>query len=193
MLTVKTHLAAAVALLVGEITPKSILRLLLDQALTTVRADTVTEGEKPRRVAQQDRLISVAILLVHDHVDDWVDAGAEIDHDVTEDVETRPVHLFVEDFGDGDGQIARDKRQENRENHFCDAPLVALLLCLAFVFQFCRFCQVKAIAIRDVVLDQSRIANFWYLLSLPRHLKSLIVRHDVLGGRMSSHSLLGSD
>jgi hypothetical protein len=156
-----------------------------------VRADTVTEGEKSWRVAQQDRLVSVAILLVHDHVDDRIDAGAEINHDVAEDVQSRPVHILVEDFGDGDREIAGDKRQEDREHHFRDAPLVALLFRLAFVFQLRGFRQMEAITIRDVVLDQSGMANFWYLLSLPRHLKSLIVWHRVLGGRVSSHSLLG--
>lgn len=112
----------------------------------------MTERQKTRRVTQENRLVRVSILLVHDHVDDWVDAGAQVDHDVPEDVQTRPVHVLIENFRDRDRQIARDEREEDDEHHHRDSHLVAFLLRLTFVFDLRRFRQMESISVSDVVL-----------------------------------------
>lgn len=95
----------------------------------------------------------MAILFVHDHVDDRIDACTEINHDVAEDVQARPVHFLVEHLRDGDRKVASEEWQEDRENHFRDSPLIAFLFSLALVFEFRWFRQMESISIRDVIFD----------------------------------------
>lgn len=61
--------------------------------------------EKPRRLAHQHVLVRLSILLVHDDVDDGVDTGAEIEHQVAKDVHAGVVHVLVGDLDDCDWEI----------------------------------------------------------------------------------------
>lgn len=60
------------------------------------------------------RLVGLPILLVHDHIDDGIDAGGEVEHDVAEDVQTGMFHILVGHLDYGDRQIADDKGQKDR-------------------------------------------------------------------------------
>lgn len=89
--------------------------------------------EKPRRLAHQNVLVRLSILLVHDDVDDWVDAGAEIQHQVPEDVHAGVIDVLVGNLDDCDGEVAGHKRQEDCQHHLRDAPLIAFLLSIRLI------------------------------------------------------------
>lgn len=89
--------------------------------------------EKPRGLAHQHVLVRLSILLVHDDVDDGVDAGAEIQHQVAKDVHAGVVDVLVCDLDDCDGEVAGHERQEDRQHHLRDAPLIALLLSVCLI------------------------------------------------------------
>lgn len=89
--------------------------------------------EKPRRLAHQHVFVRLSILLVHDDINNWVDAGAEIKHQVAEDVHAWMVDVLVGDLDDCDGEVTSDERQENRQHHLRDAPLIAFLLSVCFI------------------------------------------------------------
>lgn len=75
----------------------------------------------------------MSILLVHDDVDYGINTGTEIEHQVAEDVDAWPVDVLVGHLDDGDGKVAGQERQENRQNHLRDAPLISLLLSIRLV------------------------------------------------------------
>lgn len=87
----------------------------------------LAEGQKePRRLAEDHRLVGLPVLLVHDHIDDGVDAGGEVEQDVAADVQAGVLHILVGHLDYGDGQVADDEGQEDGQHHLGDAPLVAL-------------------------------------------------------------------
>ena len=64
------------------------------------------------RLAHNHRLIRLAILLVHDDIYDRIYASRQIQHYVAENMKARMFDLLIGHLGNGDGQIADDKRQE---------------------------------------------------------------------------------
>jgi len=82
--------------------------------------------EEASRLAEDHRLVGLAILLVHDHIDNRIDAGREVEQDVAADVQAGVLHILVGHLDNGDGQVADDEGQEDGQHHFGDAPLVPL-------------------------------------------------------------------
>lgn len=77
-------------------------------------------------MAEHHRLVGLPVLLVHDHIDDGIDAGGEVEEDVAADVETGMLHVLVGHLDDGYRQIADHKGQEYGQDHLGDAPLIPL-------------------------------------------------------------------
>lgn len=75
----------------------------------------------------------MSILLVHDDVDYGVNTGTEVKHQIAEDVNAGVVDVLVGHLNDGDGEVAGQERQENRQNHLRDAPLIPLLLSIRLI------------------------------------------------------------
>lgn len=82
--------------------------------------------EQAGRLAEHHRLVGLPVLLVHDHIDDGIDAGREVEEDVAADVQTGMLHVLVGHLDNGDRQVADHKREEYGQDHLGDAPLVPL-------------------------------------------------------------------
>lgn len=69
------------------------------------------------RPAHEQVLVRLPVLGAHDHVDDGVDAGGQVDAHVAGNVEHAVVEVVAEGLGHGDGQVADDERGEDDEDH----------------------------------------------------------------------------
>jgi hypothetical protein len=56
--------------------------------LTCIAAADRCEGQQPRPLPQKNCLVCLAILFIHNDVDDGVDAGWQVQHDVAQHMET---------------------------------------------------------------------------------------------------------
>lgn len=73
--------------------------------------------------AHQQIPVGLPILGRHDHIDDRIDAGGQIDEQVAHDVQVGVLLDGLEDLGRGDRQIADDEGAQNDEDHFQQTPI----------------------------------------------------------------------
>lgn len=106
---------------------------------------------------QQDRLVGLPVLLVHDHIDDGIDAGGKVEHYVAEDVEAGIVDVLVGHLDHRYGQVAGDEGQKDGQHHLRDAPLVSFRLDVALVLDAGRLLDVVwAGSRRHITADAAR-------------------------------------
>ena len=66
-----------------------------------------------RATTREDHLVGLSVLLVHDHVDNGIYAGGQVQHDVAQNVQLWLVHFGIHYLDQGDRKVAGDKREEN--------------------------------------------------------------------------------
>lgn len=79
---------------------------------------TSAADQRAALLAREQIFVRLAVLRAHHHVNDWIDAGGQVDEHVAEHVH-RPaeVHLFAQRLDDRDGHVAHDERNEDDEYH----------------------------------------------------------------------------
>lgn len=68
--------------------------------------------------AHQQIPVGLPVLRRHDHINDRIDAGRQIDEQIAHDVQVGVLLDGAEDLGRGDRQIADDEGAEDDEDHF---------------------------------------------------------------------------
>lgn len=85
------------------------------------------EGQqKTGGLTENHRLVGLAVLLVHDDIDDRINTSRQVEQDIAADVQAGVLHILVGHLNNCDGQVADDEGQEDGQHHLSDAPLVSL-------------------------------------------------------------------
>lgn len=74
--------------------------------------------------AQNQIPIGLSVLGGHDHVNDGIHAGGQVDEQVAQNIHYMVVDQRTVDLGHGNWQVAHEKGDEDDEDHFEESPVL---------------------------------------------------------------------